>query len=386
MRTLVTTLTLALIWALAAILGRYTFPWVSLSFGGLATILFIVFGIRVVQADPPHKAILIFLGRRLKKVLNEGWQWLPLAPVIFDAIHIKVVKVNQDLPEQIVRTPDYAALAVSVSITWTPGRPDVRLDGEKTTEKEKAEALIEFLNSGEESGVKDIITDVIKDRLRAWAYSWEEGPADWKEAIAARDDAVAVLLKAILGDDLPPIHSDIPTPVLLKYFHKPRLRPLKLEAERWGENWQRLEEELNRLSLDERVKLERAVEERRSIIQKIRQGNGFFYKRALGITINRFTINEILLKGKTADAVEARAKEIYEQEADAIELGNVLRRTQELMQQLKISPEQALEVVQTERKKVTKSIHESKLNISPETRAMLERVFPNLVSIIGRKT
>ena len=385
MKTIASVSALLVIWSSAIVLGNYTHFWIGFSVSTVLTLFFVYYGIRVVPADPPHRAILVFLGKRLKAVLYEGWNWLPLSPFIFDAIQVRVVKVNQDLSEQIVRTPDYAALSVNISITWTAGRPDNNLDGTKASEKDKAEALIEFLNSGEEEGVKTIFADVIKDRLRAWAYSFQEGPADWREATASRDDAVAVLLKAILGDDLPSIHSDIPTPVLLKYFNTPRLKPLEFEMKKYGKNWEKLEELLKKLPADELDKLQKQVEERRSIIQKVRQGNGFFCKKALGVTINRFTINEIVLVGKTADAVEARAQEVYEQEADAIEIRNVLKRTQELMKELSISAEQALEVVQTERGKVAKSIKEGKLNISPETREMLKSIFPDLASIL-RKT
>lgn len=376
-RLFVTFLTLGLIWTLSYILGKYT--WVGLIFGGVLTLLFIYYGIRVVPADPAQKAIVMFFGKRLKKVLYEGWNFLPLSPVVFDTINIKVVKVNQDLPVQVVRTPDFAELGVTISVTWTPGR-------EKVTEKDEAEAFIMFLNSGEEDGVKKIIEDVIRDRLRAWAFSREEGPADWQEAIGAKDDVIAVLLKAILGDDLSLIPSDIPTSVLLKYFSVPRRRPLKFEAEKWGNDWKKLEEHLKNLAPEDYTNLKVAVEKRRSVIQEVRQGNGFFYKKALGITINRFTINEIVLQGKTAEAVDSIAQEKYEREADEIELKNVLERIKELKKELGFSSEQALEVVQTERNKVVKSIQESKFNISPETRQMIEKIFPELFSIFRKRT
>jgi regulator of protease activity HflC (stomatin/prohibitin superfamily) len=374
MRTLVTIVTLLLIWLLSFILGEFTHDWVGLISGGLLTFLFVYSSIRVVPADPPHKAILVFLGKRQKIVLNEGWNWLPLSPIIFDAILIEVRKVNQDLTEQEVRTPDYASLLMKISITWTPGR--------KGTNEEQAEALIEYLNSGEKEGVKTIIEDVIKDRLRAWAFSEEGGPSDWKEAIGAKDDAVAILLKAILGDELPRVDSDIPTQVLLRYFQG--LKPLRIQAETYGKNWEVLEQELNKLSEDSRRILKEQVERRLMVIKKIRRGNGAFYMPSLGITINRFTIDEIALSGQTKEAVESRAREAYEREADEIEIRNVLQRTRELMQDLGISAEQALEIVQTERGKVVKSIKEGKINISPETRETLERIFPELASILRR--
>jgi len=333
---------------------------------GAFFMLFVISSIRVIPADPPHKAVLTFLGKRQKIILNEGWNWVPLYGILFKYILVKVVKINYDLTEQIVRTPDYAELGVKISITFTPGA------------KNDPQAFIEYLNSGGENGVKEIIEDVIRDRLRAWAFSKDEGPANWQEAIGSRDEAIAVLLKAILGDDLEPINSNIPTPILLKYFSGKK--PLPSEKEQWGEQWGKLENELNKFSQEEREELQKQVEERRKAIQQVRQGNGYFVKKSLGITINRFTINEIYLLGKAAEAVEKAVQEKYETEADETEIKNVLRRIKDLQKELNISVEQALEIVQTERNKVIKSIHEGKLNVSPETRSMFQDILRQLFS------
>lgn len=376
-----TVLAVGIIWIVAFVVGKYTWLWMMPVFGGLVTLIFIRQSLRKIVADPPHQGILVFLGRRLKKLLREGLVWLPLTPIIFDAIMVKVVKVNQDLPLQILRTPDKAEISVSVSTTWTPG-----LTTPKAEDKEKAEALIEFLNSGEEKGVKEILEDVVRDRLRVWAFSTEEGPANWEEAVAAKDDTIAILVKAILGEDLLPISSDIPTTVLLKYFASPQLGPTKFESEKYGsekENgnkWEKLEKKLGKLSAEEIDNLKKQIEERRDVIQRLRHGNGAFYKKSLGITLNRFTINEVKPHGETAKAIDSISKETYQRSAEEIEIGNVLDRVKELIDGLHISPEQALEVVQTEREKITKTIQEKKLNISPETRTMIENLFPGLLT------
>lgn len=386
---MVTVLGLALIWIAAFVLGGHTWGWVTPVFGGLATFIFFHQAFRKkIQADPPHQGILVFLGRRQKKLLREGLIYLPFRPVIFDALQVNVVKVNQDLPELILRTPDKAEIYVSVSMTWTPG-----LTTEGVPDEERAEALIHFLNSGEEKGVRTILQDIISDRLRIWAFSDEEGPADWEEAVGAKDDTVAILVKAILGEVLAPIHSTIPTSVLLRYFSSPRLGPTKYETKRYGRKdeqdknaseWEKLEEELGGPSSTEYQELKGQVEERRKIIQKLRQGDGYFYKKSLGITLNKFTVNAVKPHGETAKAVDAIAKETYQREAEAIEIKNVLERVQEIMDRLHVSAEEAIEVVQTERKKVVKSIQEGKLNIAPETRVMLENFFPGLLAAISQ--
>lgn len=334
--------------------------------------------IRKIPADPPTKGVLVFLGKRQQVVLDEGWRFLPFYPIIFDVVMVKVVKVNQDLSEQLVRTPDLAEIGVTVSITWTPG-----VSSSHSVE-EQAEVLISFLNSGGEKGVANIIADIIKDRLRTWAFSKEEGPANWQEAVGSKEEAIAILIKAILGDDIPPITSTIPTTILLKYFNSPQQKPFEYERKRWGRKsktgseWEGLEKELSILSSDEHNKLQKQVAERREIIKKVRQGNGVFHKKSLGITINRFTINDIILKGKLAEAAELEVKEKHERNAEIVEIKHILQRVLELRKSLDISAEQALEIVQTERKKITKTISESKLNISPETRAMFEKIVPEI--------
>lgn len=384
----VTVLGLALIWIVAFVLGIYIWFWVTPVFGGLVTYIFIRRSLRKIKADPPHQGVLVFLGRRLKKLLREGFVWLPFWPIIFDALQVNVVKVNQDLPELILRTPDKGEISAAVSITWTPG---MTIEG--ASDKERAEALIQFLNSGEEKRVRSILQDIISDRLRIWAFSAEEGPADWEEAVGAKDDAIAVLVKAILGDVLAPIHSTIPTSVLLKYFSSPRPGPSRYERKRYGRKnerdehaneWEKLEEELGSPSETAYQELQNRVGQRREIIQKLRQGDGYFYKKSLGITLNRFTINTVRPHGKTAEAADAIVTETYQQQADETEIKNVLARIKELMDSLGISAEQALEVVQTERGKVVKSIQEGKFNISTETRAMIEKLFPDLLTALSR--
>ena len=49
------------------------------------------------------------------------------------------------------------------------------------------------------------------------------------------------------------------------------------------------------------------------------------------------------------------------------------------------SKEQALEVVQTERGKVTKTIAETKISISSEVQEMLKEILPSALSIITGK-
>lgn len=352
--------------------------WGSSIIGFVLILMFIYFAVRNIPAEPPHKGVLVFLGRRLNKVLYEGWHFLPLYPIVFDIVMVKVVKINQDLPEQIVKTPDFADLRFNISITWTPG-------SWIASNEEQANLLIAFLNSGGEEGVKNILKDIIQDRLRIWAFSGEEGPADWEEAVGAKDEALAILIKAILGDDIPTIPSSIPTNVLLRYFSTPKKKPLAYQK-RWGKQskagseWEGLENELGELSSEEYSELEKAVKERQGIITKVKQGNGVFVKRSLGFTTNRFTINEVALRGRVAEAVESRVVEKHQREAERTETRHVRQRAKELCKEELFSPEQAVEIVQTERGKITKSVDEKKITVSTETRGLLEK----LIQVISK--
>lgn len=381
MRIIVTVLTLIFITVLTSIsesLARkigmppYMCFWGSLILWFVLTTTFVYKAIRKISADPPYKGVLLFLGRRQKKVLREGWNFLPLYPIVFDVVLINMTSVNQDLPEQDVRTPDGTSLGIKISITWTPGASLV--DGSK-----EAETLISFLNKGRKEGVMNILQDIIGDRLRMWAFSKEEGPANWQEAMGAKDEAIAVLIKAVLGDDIPSIPSSVPTSVLLKYFSTPPKKPLQYEK-RWGRknkdgnDWEGLEEELAKLTPQELDTLKERIEERQDIITKARQGNGAFVKKSLGITINRFTIPSIILKGEVAKAADLQAKEVLERAAERTELSHVRARTKELKKALDIKSEPALEVVQTERGKVKKDVHESKISISSETQEAVKGI------------
>lgn len=362
-RIFVTVLFLCLMGALVlwtgALLDKYVLKkygwWISFIPGLILTLRLLYFWIRNVPADPPHKGVLVFLGKRRKVLLDEGWHFLPLYPLVFRVVMVEVRKINFDLPEQLVRTPDNAELAVKPNLTFTPGAPEA--EG-----REQACFLINYLNSGEKTGVMNIIQAITMDRLRGWALSPEEGPADWKEAMGAKDEAIAVLIKAILGEEIDPIPSPVPTAVLLKYFSSPRRSPSKYEKKKWGRKtkggneWEKLEEELAKLSPEERRVLEEAVGERRKTVKEVQEGNGAFQKKSLGITINRFTISHIEVRGKVAKAAEQAAKELHEMAAEKIEIAHVLARAKSIQEGLGVSPEQALEVVQSERGKVPKEV------------------------------
>ncbi len=335
--------------------------------------------IREIPADPPHKGVLLFLQERTMEILDEGWRLFPFYQVLFGAIVIDISKNNEDLPPQEVKTPDLANLSFEVSITWSAGGC---WDKGK---KEQIKLLNNYIMSGKKPGVEKIYRDVIQSRLRAWVFAEDEGPASWQEAIGCRDEVIATLVKAILGDNIPTIPSDIPTNVLLRYFSVPRKGPLEYQKQKWGKqteqgsNWEGIEAQLKEIVGSKLEALKKAIKERQDIIRTLREGNGSLVHKKLGITIHLLTINNVILVGPVAEAVQKRAKEKEERIAETTELDHVLEKVKKLSKEGKVPKELAVEMTQTERAKITKTVNESKISLSPELISLLKK-FMKLLS------
>lgn len=304
---------------------------------------FFLQGLRRIEANPPHVALVTIFGERNARYKREGWRFFPIYPYWYGFVEINVFKVNQDLEEQIVRTPDRAELGIPISITWTPdyeGIPDPK-NPEKFLKK-GAEQLITFLNSRGETGVRTILQDIVRERLREWAFSNIEGPQNWQEAMGAQEEAVEVLLKAILGEALDLIPSAVPTPILMKYFSNPQKPLTETEQKKWGENWikvtEKFQEEATKKGKTEEQYIEEikeAVNKRQKDVAKARQGNGRFHLSQLGIVINRLNIDEIKLKGKLAEAAEFEVKEKQERIGEIFEIKTDVLKALQLVKHFK---------------------------------------------------
>lgn len=282
----------------------------------IGVVLMIVLqGLRRIPADPPQVALVTFLGKRTNRVKKEGWRFFFGHPHIFSYVPIEITRVNQDFTSQKVRTPDNAEVEVLVSITWYPDGDDPK-------------ALIAYINSGWETGTKNILQGIVSERIRQWARSLEKCPKTWEEAQASKDEVVEVILETILTRNV-------------------------------------LEDEL----------------------KECRRGNGNFKFPSLGIVISRLNVSQIEIMGVVKEAAEKEAKATQQKRAEIIELEHVKQRIQTFIE-MGYSKEQALEIVQTERGKVSKRISETKVNISPETREMIKEVLPplagSLEDLIGK--
>ena len=129
------------------IIGIGIFWSISINIWGLIPLgiglILLSLGIKYIPSNPPHKGVLTRLGERTGEYKDEGLRYV--IPLIDGIIPVKVEKVNHDLPSETVRTPDLAVLEIPISLTWTPHE----------------DYLINYLNSGGETGVNNIISDVV---------------------------------------------------------------------------------------------------------------------------------------------------------------------------------------------------------------------------------
>jgi len=258
-------------------------------------------GLRRIPADPPHKAVVTWFGKRTGEVKDEGWKFFFLYPFVTGAVLVDMTKKNQDLsPENVRTSDDMAEINIKVSVTWKPDE----------------KRLIEYLNSGGEAGVNNILSDMVKTSVRELAANPEEHPFTWEEAVKMRDVFIAKIVAVIIGAEENP-------------------------------------------------------EQLKSIAADLRRGNGDIRISTLGIILSRLNITSIKPTGKLAETAEMVASERRQRDAEIVELDHVAERTKELAEKLvnlgstpQQALERALEVVQTERKKISKDVKE--IEFSPE--------------------
>lgn len=381
-RTFVSFLVLAVAFVAASLVSL----WLNWAFGA-GTFLalfgsFVLQGLRSIPNDPPQKGVLTVLGVRQPTVLDEGWTFFPFFPYIFGYIGVEVSRVKRKFTVT-VKTPDRADSEVPIELTYRPLNRFLEVH----------DGFIKFLNSGKNEGVEGQLSGKIEERVREWAMADEEGPQNWEELQKSRLEAASVLTKTIGFNhvtEIPEYAEAVPTIIWMRYFTNPRPTKWTINEEEWfKDGWKKVEDVILTFSKDENERqamknlLDNAVSKRRKEVQDLRSGNGAIFLEDLGIKIERLNVGEIRVLGEVATTADKRAKEKQEMEAEELELKSVRDRISELIKEpFSYSKEQALEIVQTERGKVTKTIEEKKLNVSPETREMLEKIFPSTVSAI----
>lgn len=153
-----------------------------LIFIGLA-LLFFATSLRFIPSQPPHVAVVIRLGKRLRKVKGEGLRLFPLCPYLYNAILIDVSKKHQDLRNIPVHTPDLGEMTISASLTWTP----------------LPTHAIEYLDHGGEPGIRTVLDNIGYAALRKWATASEGGPKDLEEALKTPHGTDEILIPMLVG-------------------------------------------------------------------------------------------------------------------------------------------------------------------------------------------
>jgi regulator of protease activity HflC (stomatin/prohibitin superfamily) len=228
-------------------------------------------------------------GQRKDAVIKEGWHlFAPFWPFLYSVITVDVKKKDKDFAPRDVKTKDMAGLSVNISMTYAPDKDDPN-------------CLAEYMNSGGQKGVEDILDDVVGEAIRELMLTMDT----WEEGVKAHTTAADVLIERIFGVD-------------------------KTSA----------------------------VE----ISKKLRAANGsrdISRIPSLGVVIHRLNVPTIKVLGKLAEDSELSAREKRQREADKIEIDNISDRTKTMMG-VGLTAKDAVEVVQTERGKVKKEIKEYK--------------------------
>ncbi len=364
--TLVTFLTTL---AIGTIIFLVSNLWFGIAVFSLLFGAYVLNALRKLKANPPEKGQVTRFEKRITGVfIEEGWNFIPFFPFYFGYIPIKVEQVPFEIMVTLLRTPDRAVSEVPILITFEPDENN----------------LEQYINAGKEDGAKKQLEGKIQERIREWGMGDEEGPHDWVELNKSQLEATSILVKKIAGDSLEKIEpiegQEVPTWIWLRYFTKPRPTKFLTNEYRWTKNdWEEVQTVLDKIKLAHGDKglrqLERSVEQRKKQIVELRMGTGNIVLKDLGIILKRLNLGNIKVLGKVGEQAENEATEKQEREAEKLELDHVLDRISKFMEKpYEFTKEQALEIIQTERNKVVKTITEKKLSVGPETREMLEKI------------
>ncbi len=348
--------------------------WFGILLFGIVGVL-ILTSIRSIPSDPPHKGLGTYLGKRTDEVYDEGYHFIFGYPWLYGFILVKMEEVPFTVTLPSARTPDRADSKIPMHITFKPD----------------PERLIEYQNSGGEMGVKTQLSGKVIERMREWAAGPEEGPATWVELNQSHLEAVSVLLKQIAGNyvsKIPDYAQPVPTWIWLRYYTNPRPKKHNKNEKAWAKsNWAKvravLQDIVDNHGPAAETALQVAVADRRREIQEIRNGEGKIFLRDLGIILQRLNLGNVDVLGGVAEAAETQAIEEQEYRGEELELRFVRERIKELMEEpFKYTREQARDIVQTERKKVVRTINDQHISLDPSTAEIAAGI---IGGIAGRK-
>lgn len=340
-------------------IAKQNWRWGVVTFATIM-LMIVLQGMRQLSASPPVVGLVTLFGEIVNKSIGPGgWHWLPLYPFMYGFIPFNVERVNKNLPQQSVRTPDLVDLGIEVQVTFTPSHDP--------------KDLCAYNESGGEEGVVNILVDAIRQRLREWAISKGEGPKTFVDALSASEEAVAVLLKSLVGKSLVAVNASIPTPVLLRYIKNGKNWILSEDKTEWEPRW-------NAIPDEEKAAIETRVRMRQLEIDKAMRGEARLLMEFTGIYIERLNIGEIkVLSPELAKTIQEKAREEHERKAQKEDIKTVRRLVKRLMAPedeggLGLTDKAAIDLVQTRSGEVKKNIEERSLSVDAALRKTLEGI------------
>lgn len=196
-------------------------------------------------------------------------------------------------------TPDTQDLKVKIGLSYIVDEENIKnyLIKDPGTNKNN---IREIDHASIDVEIEKALQSLIGNILRQWALHPIYGPHYWEEAVALPLEALNNIAKALFGENLEGIESEIPTSVLIQYFNnnKPSNNYL---AKEYGENWEKLKEMLaekhpnmNPEDSNSETKLQERVFDRVQILRRLESGKAKRKLESLGIIITRLNIEEIL--------------------------------------------------------------------------------------------
>lgn len=276
----------------------------SFSLWGLSIIgvagIFLILCCKKIPADPPHVGLTVIWGERRPKIKKEGWRLLaPFFPFMYDVILIKVESINLDFLFEDIRTRQRLDPEEEEQdgIPQAGGELTIKISITFHPDKEKGGRLIEYLNRGGQPGVERILRDLIEEDIRHIACE-----RHWEAITFGADELMWQLIGKLTE-------------------RKPRTEEEKTELRR----------EFQTVGLPDVMHL--------------------------GIVLTRINVGRIKEQGDLARVAELRTVERKQREAEILELDHVGKQIERLRRS-GLSAKEARDVVQTERGKVKKDIHE----------------------------
>jgi hypothetical protein len=271
------------------------------------------YGARI-ENNPPYIGLLTVWGKRFPVVLREGiWFLANFFPFYLWYIPVLVTRDNYEIsldayckaevmkgddPAQAKTTDIGAKVDVKVAITFAPDHRAKEDDGTPIG----GERIIQFLNSGQHTGVVNILTDVVKEELRDLAlnFTWEQFAE----------------LKTVLSARLICLVADVNLRKLPRNSSGKMFSPQELKA-RIGEYFERyddlepIEDVLNVYTRASEAEQKKLDEDIFFFLNDI-VTSGVADVRDLGINITKFNVTHVFPTGAVADAAAAAAAEKQE--------------------------------------------------------------------------